>query len=121
MNDQPTAVSIELAEVDTSRSSRLATELGEFLLSEDPSLEIEQVRTDPESQDFGAALILFLGTPAVIAVARGIQRWVERRGVSSLTFKSRGTSLTVNNLTNKSATELSRELIELMSEGERRN
>lgn len=39
-------------------------------------------RTDREAQDFGATLIVILGTPAVILLAKAVKSWVERTGTS---------------------------------------
>jgi hypothetical protein len=44
-------------------------------------VDTEQSRTDGESQDFGATLVVILGTASVTAVARGIQAWLTRNNV----------------------------------------
>ena len=35
-------------------------------------------RTDPRAQDFGATLVLALGTPAIIYLARAVLEWAKR-------------------------------------------
>jgi hypothetical protein len=42
------------------------------------------VRNDREAQDFGATLIVALGTPAVILLAKAIKSWAERTGQTTI-------------------------------------
>jgi len=60
-----------------------ASELREAILEEtgdDTVVRIE--KDDPNSQDAGATLALLFGTPAAIAIARGIQSYIATRGTS---------------------------------------
>lgn len=61
------------------RANRYAQSLQQELRVGD--VEAEQSRTDSESQDFGATLVLILGTASVTAVAHGIQAWLARNNV----------------------------------------
>jgi hypothetical protein len=45
-----------------------------------PNGSVEIVRTDSARQDMGATLILVLGTPAAIAIAKGIHDYIAKRG-----------------------------------------
>jgi Effector Associated Constant Component 1 len=41
-------------------------------------------RTDKEAQDFGATLVIVLGTPAIIIFANTIKSWAERTGRTTI-------------------------------------
>lgn len=43
-----------------------------------PGDRVERRRTRPDSQDFGATLVLVLGTTAVTAIAEGLRTWLAR-------------------------------------------
>ena len=45
-----------------------------------------EIPKNPETLDFGATLVLVLGTPAVISIARGIAKYLSRSRVKA-TFK----------------------------------
>jgi hypothetical protein len=54
----------------------------------DVSINIVKERSD--TQDFGATLVLVLGTPAAIAVAKGIRDFIAKRG-DSIVIQKDGT------------------------------
>jgi len=43
-----------------------------------PDISVSRKKDDATTQDFGATLVLVLGTPAVIAVASGIASFLKR-------------------------------------------
>ena len=51
-------------------ANRWASELKEVFLDATSDIEVEQRRDNPYSQDFGATLVLILGTPAIIRDSR---------------------------------------------------
>ena len=71
---------------------------------------IERVRTDPDAQDFGATLVLVLGTTAVSAVARGIQAWLGRNSGVSIDLVAGGKTLHARNLDGEGVRELAKVL-----------
>jgi hypothetical protein len=60
----------------------LATEIRRSVKDEGNAVEPTVARTDREAQDFGSTLILALGTPAVIILARAILAWAKRTNTS---------------------------------------
>jgi hypothetical protein len=71
-------VLVSFPAADRASANQLARDLAATLQYETPSLEIEQVRDDPEAQDFGATLAIILGTAAAGKVAKGFADWVNR-------------------------------------------
>lgn len=58
-----------------------AQRLREILANASPDIEVSQPRRERgESMDLGATLVLLLGTPAIIAVAKGVGAWIGQRG-----------------------------------------
>ena len=43
-------------------------------------VEIKRVRESNQTQDFGATLAVILGTPAAIALAKGVHQFIAKRG-----------------------------------------
>ena len=43
-----------------------------------PEVSVSLTKDDATNQDFGATLILVLGTPAILAVANGIASYIAR-------------------------------------------
>lgn len=112
---------IELPDASPSEASRLVSELREYLLDEAPDLDIQQVRSNAETQDLGATLLLLLAAPSTVAVARGLSRWIARRNTCCLVFKSGKKSLKVENISNKTADGLSRDLMQLLVDNDSRD
>jgi hypothetical protein len=54
--------------------------LREMLADASPDVDVTLRRERAESMDMGATLVLLLGTPAVIAVAKGIAAFIGKRG-----------------------------------------
>ena len=57
-----------------------AQRLQEMLADASPDLDVKLRRERAESMDMGATLVLLLGTPAIIAAAKGIAAFVGQRG-----------------------------------------
>ena len=71
---------------------------------------VERVRTNPESQDFGATLVLVLGTTAVTAIAEGIRTWLARNSGVSIDIVVGGKTVRARNLDNQGVQELAKVL-----------
>ncbi|WP_432049519.1 hypothetical protein [Verrucosispora sp. NA02020] len=107
-------VEIELVGVADAEAGRQAAELRDYLLDEDPDLVVDQVRSDPRTQDVGALLVLLLATPAAVAVARGVQQWLARRATSEVVFRSKTDQLKVTNLPARRAEVLALQIVALI-------
>jgi hypothetical protein len=57
-----------------------ASELRYSLLDTSPDISVQITKDDPTTQDFGATLVLILGAPAAVAIAKGIADYLSRRG-----------------------------------------
>jgi hypothetical protein len=112
MTDEPVErYEIDLEDVPADERSGLAAELRDHLLDEDPALAVEQVRSDPRTQDFGATLLVTAAAPAAVALARGLQKWLAARNTSSVVVKlGNGREVRVTNVSGRRADELARDL-----------
>jgi hypothetical protein len=72
-------------------ANRYARSLRDTLRELDESgARLEVQRNDPESQDFGATLVLVLGTSAVAALAEGIKTWLSRNSGARIEILQNG-------------------------------
>lgn len=89
-------------DVSSADANRYADELRALLLDTSPNVSVERKRENPSTQDLGATLVLILGTPAAVAIAKAIGNWlVLRRG--TITIESENgeiTKITASNMTN---------------------
>ncbi len=109
MNQQTFIVTVE--GVSPADTHRYAEELRNALLDATPDLTVQRRRENPLTQDFGATLVLILGTPAVVAVVTAVGNWLKLRNSASLTWKTADGHMIVQNLTSKNATELAQLLL----------
>jgi len=89
--------------VSAAEAGYYAEELRQALLDASPDVEVRRRRDDPRTQDFGATLVLLLGTPAAVTVARAIGNWLAlRRGTISIEAENGEiTKITGTNLSNE--------------------
>ena len=87
-------------------ANRWARELKEFVLDAATSVTVEQQRDNPYSMDFGSTLVLTLGTPAVIAVATAVGKWLALHRQVGITIKTADGECIGENLTSKDAMKL---------------
>jgi hypothetical protein len=67
--------------LDAAKANKAAVELRQRLLRiADPGTRIEIRKDDPNTQDLGATLVLVLGTPAIIALVKGIRDFIAKTG-----------------------------------------
>jgi hypothetical protein len=94
---------IEFENISKKEANRYAGELRDILLATNSGIEVKQKRSDLESQDFGATLVLVLGTPAVVAIVEAISEWMIRRNSVELTIKTDSEEILLRNITAKDA------------------
>lgn len=96
---------IKFEDISAAEGNQYASELRNMLLDATPDVEVDQRRADTHTQDFGATLVLILGTPAVIAITRAIGNWLQLRNSASLTIEKDG-RIIAKNITSKDAAKL---------------
>jgi hypothetical protein len=100
--DQQTFI-IEFEGVSKREANQYAEELRDTLKAAEPDVSVEQSRDSESSMDFGASLILILGTPAVIAVAKAFGDWLKRHHEVEVKIKTPNGEVVAKNLTAKEA------------------
>lgn len=96
-------VTVSFDNVSVAEANRLASELRQALLDASPDIKVEQRRGDEHAQDFGATLVLVFGTPAIIALSRGVADWLRKRTTASLTIKTREGAVVASGLSSRDA------------------
>ena len=94
---------IEIEGVSPADANRYAEELRDTLRGSTSGVEVERRRADNSTQDFGATLVIILGTPAVIALANAFRDWINRRDNAKLTIKTPDGEVVLENVTAKDA------------------
>ena len=83
-----------------------AEELRDVLLDAAPTIKVDRKRDDFRTQDFGATLVLILGTPAVVTAAKAIGDWLALRNKVGITIKTAQGEIIGTNFTSKDAMKL---------------
>jgi hypothetical protein len=96
---------IKFDHVSAADANHYAHELRDSLLDASSDIQAYQRRDDSRTQDVGSTLVLVLGTPAVIAIAKAIGDWLKLRNSASLTIEKDG-QVIAKNLTSKDALKL---------------
>jgi len=73
-------VQIEFENVTLGEADQLAGELEQLLREVSPGVDINRRRPDPSAMSVGSVLVLVLGTPAAVVLARAIGDWLRRTG-----------------------------------------
>lgn len=101
MSDQELVLSFD--GVSVADANRFASELAEVLRDADEPIEVTQTRDDPDSQDFGATLVLVLGSGAVVALAKGVAKFLVTKPEGSVTIRHKGGEIIAKGLTSRDA------------------
>jgi len=108
--DQQTYI-IKFDNASDAEANRYASELRDVLLDTTPNIEVDRRRDDPQTQDFGATLVLVLGAPAVVAIAKAIGNWLTLHRQTGITIKTANGEIVGSNLTSKDALKLAELLL----------
>lgn len=103
--DQQTYI-ITFDNVSEADADRYASDLRNVILDASPDVEVERRRDDRYTQDFGAALVLLLGAPAVVAIAKATGDWLTRHKSVGISIKTARGEIIGTNLTGKEALKL---------------
>jgi hypothetical protein len=79
---------IEVEGDSSADTNRYAEELRNALRSAAPEAQVERRRADPDAQDFGATLVLILGTPVAVVLANAFRDWLNRRSNARVHIKT---------------------------------
>ncbi len=72
-----------------------AASLSDELMDLDRSIQVERPKRESDTMDFGATLVLVLGTAAVTEVAKGISQWIGRHK-TKVQLSTDGCTLTIS-------------------------
>ena len=97
--------------VSDADANRYASELRNVLLDATSDVEVERKRDDPRTQDFGATLLLALGTSAVPALVKAIGDWLAIHHKVGITIKTAEGEVIATNLTTNDAMKLADRLL----------
>jgi hypothetical protein len=82
-------LTISFDDASASQANKYASELGKQLLGLSlPDVSIDVARESENTMDFGTTLVVVLGTPAVLAIAKGIQAWLAKRPGATVTVET---------------------------------
>ncbi len=99
---------IVLSGENVARANMLAADLKHFLEDTSPEVNAEQIRANPEDQDFGTILGIVLGSAAITAVAKGIRDWLARNQDAEIEFRTKDHIFIAKNLRGKDAVQLAK-------------
>jgi hypothetical protein len=97
---------IEIEGTSPADANRYAEELRDILRGATSEVKVEQRRADAEAQDFGATLVLILGTPVAIVLASAFRDWLNRRDSVRLHFKTPEGEILLENISAKDARKI---------------
>jgi hypothetical protein len=99
---------IRFQDTSLAEANVLAESLRDAILDSHPDVSVKTQRDDPSLQDFGATLVLLLGAPAVVVVAKGIEQWLKRHQSASVRIEGPDGIIVAENVTGNQAVELAK-------------
>ncbi len=107
---------IRFPQADDADANVYARDLADFLktqIDSEEGLRAEPERSNRQAQDFGATLVLILGTAAVTAIAKGIQAWLKGHTGATMEIVTEQGQVLLRNVESKSAAEIAKAFAEL--------
>src|SRR5215475_12460872 len=89
-----------------AEANRWAESLRQDLLNAVPETQVERAREKEGTQDFGASLVLVLGAPAVVVLARALKSWLTRNSGAKVKLSTERGTLIAENLESKDAPDI---------------
>jgi hypothetical protein len=80
MANEAQNLKIRFEGLSVAEAGNKAEGLRRDLLEVSPDVRVKIEQEDPSNQDFGATLVLILGAPAAVAVAKGVADYLRRVG-----------------------------------------
>lgn len=96
---------IRFEDESVADSGQKATQLRDALLNLTSDVRAEIVKDDQSTQDFGTTLVLVLGAPAMVIIAKGIADYLSRTG-GSLTIQDRSGKVIAKNIKSTDAARI---------------
>jgi hypothetical protein len=81
---------VTFGNASTAEGNQFASTLAEALRDIDPSIIVDRQRERADTQDFGATLVVILGTAAATALAKGIAGWLARNSGARIEIRRKG-------------------------------
>lgn len=103
--EQVKTYKIHFEEVNAAQANQYAAQLREAILESSPEVDAKIVKDSSITQDFGATIVLILGAPAVVIVAKGIADYL-RRSRGTITIKTDDETVIATGLTGQDAARI---------------
>ncbi|HEX8187338.1 MAG TPA: hypothetical protein VF586_03240 [Pyrinomonadaceae bacterium] len=97
---------VQFAGAEVADANLYAGQLRDAILDAAPEVSVKTRRADRDAQDLGATLVLLLGTPAVIVLAKALGDWLKLHRSVAVDITTPDGSIVAKNLTAKDAREL---------------
>jgi hypothetical protein len=108
-------LTLSFDDANIAEAGRFAAELANRLRQAEPPIQVEERRINKDAQDPGSTLVLLLGAPAVVALAKGVATWLAMRPDAKVTIKDKDGSIIASGLRSSDA----RAIIEVRIRGGR--
>ena len=97
---------LKFNDVSALEANIYADELKSRLTYASDKIEVKRKKDDPNSQDLGGTLVLILGAPSVVVIARAIAKWLALRHSASIRIETIEGKVIANNITSSDATRI---------------
>lgn len=87
---------IKFPGASTADANRFAADLARTIRDSDRQVAVEQHREKDDTLDFGATLVIVLGTASVTALAKGISAWLQRHSGARIEINADGSVIASN-------------------------
>jgi hypothetical protein len=84
------AFEIRFEKVDAAEANLLAQDLQADLIEAAPHIKVKIKKDRSDTQDFGATLVLVLGAPATLIIARAISQFLTRNSGAEISITPEG-------------------------------